>query len=68
MRPGSDDDIAVFLNRLDSFNDEAARLAAIETDILYDRGAVLDAMPFSAGAHRHCTGLMSEPRRDGLDQ
>jgi hypothetical protein len=26
-----------------------------------------NAMPFSAGAHRHRTGLMSELRRDGLD-
>jgi predicted nucleotidyltransferase len=66
-RPGSDYDIAVFLNSFGSFNDEAARLAAIETDILYDIGAVINAMPFSAGAHRHRTGLMSELRRDGLD-
>jgi uncharacterized protein len=66
-RPGSDYDIAVFLNGLDSFNDEAARLAAIETDILYDTGAVINAMPFQAGAYRHHTGLMSELRRDGVD-
>jgi predicted nucleotidyltransferase len=66
-RPGSDYDIVVFLNGPDSFNDEAARLAAIETDILYDTGAVINAMPFSAGAYRHRTGLMSELRRDGLD-
>jgi uncharacterized protein len=65
--PGSDYDIAVFLNGLDSFNDEAVRLAAIETDILYDTGAVINAMPFRAGAHRHRTGLMSELRRDGVD-
>ena len=44
-RPGSDDDIAVFLNGPDSFNDEAARLAAIETDILYDTGVVINALP-----------------------
>ncbi len=43
------------------------RLAAIETDILYDTCAVINAMPFSAGGHRHRTGLMSELRRDGLD-
>jgi predicted nucleotidyltransferase len=66
-RVGSDYDIAVFLDVPDSFNDEAARLAAIETDILYDTGAVINAMPFSAGAYRHRTGLMSELRRDGLD-
>ncbi len=66
-RPGSDYDIAVFLNGQDSFNDEAVRLAAIETDILYDTGAVINAMPFSAGAYQHRTGLMSELRRNGLD-
>lgn len=66
-RSCSDYDVAVFLNRQDGFNDEAARLAAIETDILYDTGAVINAMPFGAGAYRQRTGLMSEPRRDGLD-
>ena len=66
-RPGSDYDVAVFLNTLDAFNDEAARLAAIETDILYDTGAIINAMPFRAGAYRECTGLMSEVQRDGVD-
>jgi hypothetical protein len=39
-----------FLNGPDSFNAEAARLAPIETDILFDTGAVINAMPFHAGA------------------
>ena len=43
------------------------RLAAIETDILYAMGAVINALPFRAGAYRRRTGLMSELRRDGLD-
>jgi hypothetical protein len=63
----SDYDIAVFLNRPDSFHDEAARLAALETDILFDTGAVINAMPFQAGAYQHQTGFMSELRRDGVD-
>ncbi len=67
VRPGSDYDIAVFLNVQDSFNNEAVRLAAIETDILYATGAVINALPFRAGAYRRRTGLMSELRRDGLD-
>lgn len=66
-RPDSDYDVAVFLNKLDTFNDEATRLAAIETDILYDTGAIINAMPFHAGAYRERTGLMSEVQRDGLD-
>ena len=66
-QPGSDYDIAVFLNSLGSFNDEAACLAAIETDILYTTGAVINSLPFHAGAYRERTGLMSELRRDGVD-
>jgi len=66
-RPRSDYDIAVFLTVQDSFNAEAARLAGIETDILYDTGAVINALAFRAGAYRQRTGLMSELRRDGLD-
>jgi predicted nucleotidyltransferase len=66
-RPESDYDIAVFFYRLDSFNDEAARLAAIETDILFDTDAIINAMPFQAGAYQHRTSLMSELRREGVD-
>ena len=66
-RPDSDYDIAVFLNDLDSFGAEAGRIAAIGTDILYDTGAVINAIPFKAGAYRERTGLMQELRRDGLD-
>jgi uncharacterized protein len=66
-RPDSDYDIAVFLSEPDSFGDEAARLAAIETDILCDTGVVIHALPFHTGADRERTGLMSELRRDGVD-
>jgi len=66
-RPDSDYDIAVFVREPGSFGDEAARLAAIETDILYDTGVVINALPFHAGAYRERTGLMSELRRDGID-
>ena len=66
-RPESDYDIAVFLNKPGSFNDEATRLATIETEILYDTGTIINTMPFQARAYRHRTGLMSELRRDGLD-
>jgi predicted nucleotidyltransferase len=66
-RPDSDYDIAVFLNGSGNFNDEARRLATIETDILFDTGAVINAMPFPAGAYRDRTGLMLELRRDGVD-
>jgi predicted nucleotidyltransferase len=66
-QPDSDYDVAVFLNDLDGFGAEAAKLAAIETDILYDTGAVINALPLRAGSHRERTGLMHEIRRHGQD-
>jgi predicted nucleotidyltransferase len=65
--PESDYDIAVFIHEPDSFGEEAARLATIETDILYDTGAIIDALPFHAGGYRKRTGFMAEVRRDGID-
>jgi uncharacterized protein len=64
--PDSDYDIAVFLRDLESFGEEAGRIAAIGTDILYDTGAVINAIPFRAGAYGERTGLMRELRREGL--
>ncbi len=66
-RPDSDDDIAVFLKDRDSFWKESGRLAAIEADILFETGAVINASPFSAGAYRDHSPLMQELGRDGLD-
>ena len=66
-RPDSDYDVAVFLKDLDGFGKEAGRIAEIETDILSDTGAVINALPLQAGSYRDRTGLMQELRRDGLD-
>jgi uncharacterized protein len=66
-RPDSDYDVAVFLKDLDNFGKEAGRIAEIETDILYDTGAVINAIPLKAGSHQEHTGLMGELRREGLD-
>jgi predicted nucleotidyltransferase len=66
-RHESDYDIAVFLKDPASFWEESGRLAEIETGILYDTGAVINALPFPAGAYRERTPLMHEVRRDGLD-
>ena len=63
----SDYDVAVFIKDLDSLARELDRLADMETDILYDTGAVINALPFRAGAYRERTGFMHELRRDGLD-
>lgn len=66
-RPDSDYDIAVFLREPESFWQESGRLAEIETEILYDTGAVINALPFSAGTYGAHTPLMHELRRDGID-
>jgi uncharacterized protein len=65
--PDSDYDVAIFLRNFAGFGREAARIAAIETDILLDTGAVINALPFKAGAHRRRTGLMHELRREGRE-
>jgi uncharacterized protein len=66
-RPDSDYDIAVFLREPQSLWQESGRPAEIETDILYDTGAVINALPFPAGEYQARTPLMHELRRDGLD-
>lgn len=66
-RPDSDYDVAVFLRNSAGFWPETGPLAEIGADILYDTGAVINAMPFPAGAYRERTGFMGELRRDGLD-
>ena len=66
-RSESDYDIAVFLKEPESFWKESGRLAEIETDILYETGAVINALPLPAEAYRERTPLMHEVRREGLD-
>jgi uncharacterized protein len=66
-RPDSDYDIVLFLRNSSSFWEEMGPISEIETEILYDTGAVISAKPFPAGAHREQTPFMHEIRRDGLD-
>ena len=66
-RSDSDYDVAVFIEEFESIGTEAGRIAAIGTDILLETGALVNALPFKAGAYRARTGLMGELRRDGRD-
>lgn len=66
-RPDSDYDVAVFLKNLSDRWREIDRLIEIETDILWETGEVINALPFQAGAYREHTPLMHEIRREGLD-
>jgi predicted nucleotidyltransferase len=66
-RPDSDYDIAVFLRELNDRASEMNRLADIATDVLYESGAVVHAMPYPVGSYNERTPLMGEVRRDGVD-
>ena len=66
-RADSDYDIAVFLEDFAGIAEEMGHIAEIETDILMDTGAVINALPLRAGAYRERTGLMAELRREGRD-
>jgi predicted nucleotidyltransferase len=66
-RADSDYDVAVFLNGYRTFSAELDGLVDAETDVLFDTGAVINALPFAAGAYNQKTGFMAELRRDGRD-
>ena len=66
-RPDSDYDVAVFLHDMSDRPFELNRLAGLATDVLYDRGGVVHAMPYRAGAYEERTPLMHEIRVDGVD-
>lgn len=66
-RPDSDYDVAVFLKGYRAFADELDGIVAAGTDILFDTGAVINALPFPAGAYTHRSAFMRELRREGRD-
>jgi uncharacterized protein len=63
----SDYDVAVFLHDLSDWRDERRRIAEIETRLLYDTGALINAQVFPAKAYERRTGFMHEIRLDGVD-
>lgn len=66
--PDSDYDIAVFLRDMPDRAVELNRLADLGTNILYDTGELVHAMPYPAGAYNDPRmPLMHEIRREGLD-
>ena len=66
-RDDSDYDIAVFLRDLEDRAHDMDVLAYVSTDVLYDLGAVVHAMPYRAGAYNDGSPLMWEIRHDGID-
>ena len=63
----SDYDVAVFLREMSDRWIEIDHLTDITTDILYEAGYVIHAMPYTAGSYNDRTPLMHEIRQDGLD-
>ncbi len=66
-RPDSDYDIAVFLRDMGDRWRELDTLADISTEIVYDFGRVVHAMPFPADGYDRRTPIMHEVRLDGVD-
>jgi predicted nucleotidyltransferase len=66
-RLDSDYDVAVFLRDFRDRWSEVDRILPVVTDILYEEGVFIHAMPYRAGADRERTPLMYEIRREGLD-
>ena len=66
-RPDSDYDVAVFIKDFRTFGREIEPLAAIETEILHDTGALISALPMPEKSYEDRTGLMHEMRREGID-
>ena len=59
--------IAVFLRDLVDRETEMNRLADIATEILYNDGEFVHAMPYSAGSYNEQTALMQEIHTEGID-
>ena len=67
-RDDSDYDVAVFLRDIGDRMAEMNRLASLATDILYDTGEFIHAVPYRAGFYNDPREpLMHEIRAEGLD-
>jgi len=67
VREDSDYDVAVFLRGFADRWQEVDRIVPLVTDILYQEGAFIHAMPHRAGAYTEQTSLMREIRHEGID-
>ena len=62
----SDYDVAVFLHGMHDRWEEIGLLASVVTDILYEDGEFIHAMPYRSGTDQERTPLMREIRREGI--
>ncbi len=66
-QPDSDYDVAFFLRDMTDRAVGLNRLADLATDILYDLGACIHAMPHRGGSYAERTPLMHEISTDGVE-
>jgi predicted nucleotidyltransferase len=66
-RDDSDYDVAVFLKNVTDRWQEVDRIVPLVTDVLYEDGTFIHAIPHRAGSYEDSTSLMREIRRDGID-
>lgn len=67
-QPDSDYDVAVFLRDMPDRFAELNRLADLSTDILYETGGLIHAMPYQAKTYNDARmPLMHEIRAEGID-
>ena len=66
-RPDSDYDVALSLRDFQDRWSEMDRIVPVLTDIFFDQGVFIHALPYRAGADRERPPPMHEIRREGLD-
>jgi len=67
FRPDSDYDVAVFLKTSRGLDPELRTIVDIGVEILFDSGAVINALPFESQAFASPSAFMETVRRDGVD-
>ncbi len=66
-RPDSDYDVAVFLRGMKDRWAEFHRIVPIETELLFEHGAVVQALPYEERRYYERSSLMRDIREEGID-
>jgi predicted nucleotidyltransferase len=65
--PDSDYDVAVFLREMKDRWEEIRRMNPIITDLMFDRGALVQALPYDEKSFEQRTSLMRDIREEGIE-
>jgi predicted nucleotidyltransferase len=66
-RADSDYDIAVFLRGMTDRWAEFDRIEPIETELLFERGVVIAALPYEVAQYHERSSLMRDIREEGIE-